>query len=604
MNIEGVAVRELGSPHNNEYKDGQPFEEAPDEDYPPSTAQQDAQDQFAEKSMSLKSVLDDDAVDQSVDEDPIGHWEARTPAPQEEVLQVVGGRVASLLDKFTDGRLANETEEVVCGGLVVALTCDEKSNGAGQEPAVAPETAAALDEALHSLAHLRKESDIPNPQAFDEFTIPAPPDGLGLTVSVEHTEWQTGEKEMADTTAVQAVVQMDVTLPEGSLPGHDGPIMRALYTLTKEEGLYCLERSRPLVSGRKTVLPSDTEARLLLQSAQQIEEYHTRPKPELLDKVETGATGRFRLAGAIERDRPEIEPLPAAPITVEAEDRLRAWGMAENDIARLRDLTSSARYDLSIHVVERLAQQPAYLDNGENGKGQITLPDFHDCSALEGDCAQIAVRFGQLLHTSGYMEEVNRSLAEQGKPPLEVALASGSSRTHFNNPQDTHQWVGLIPKGGKMANLVTVDASFQEVSLLAQNGYEIQQIRRNPRIMRLKPARTLALGSPHQSPDMGVIGLSADRALAYSMGFEGDLEIGAEPFVCAIPPAGVQAGLSYCLMAGGAEGSVEFLGGERLTNAQKTEMRDILDQLRRMPIVHNAEKARQARAVHSNVYLR
>lgn len=337
--------------------------------------------------------------------------------------------------------------------------------------------------------------------------------------------------------------------------------------------------------------------------------YEQTEGQQLVSDEPEAETGQHRITGELEQQHPEIVPLPPTPMTREASARLESWGVSPERIRDLRDLTSSMRYDLCPQKAERIAQTGGYLQETDEGMQEVVLPHFYDSTArLDGQCADIAIRYHELLHTSGYLKEVNQELADKGRPPLERAHIVGLSRTHFNQPGQTHIWTGLMPKGAGINELLTTDASFQEISMTANNGYTVAQLFHNPpKFSGVRSAKAFAVKSESNLSDFShtaVLGMSSDRQLSFGLGFYRQESTGeVRPVINALP--GYVNGpedKAYCTLSN--SGEVTFANGARLSGQQKREMHDIASGLHTLALIPDADKAEAARQHGITINLR
>jgi hypothetical protein len=321
---------------------------------------------------------------------------------------------------------------------------------------------------------------------------------------------------------------------------------------------------------------------------------------ERLFSVETerGDDRPDRVRGELERAHPEIEPLPPTPITDDARVRLQSWGMSDAQIERLRDLTSSFRYDLCTEKAERIARNGGYLLKEPYGQ-EVLLPDFYDRTGrFDGGCGDLSRHLITQLHVSGYVNELNETTRRSDTQGIDVCFMWGSSRTHFNKPDQLHVWSGFVPKGKPLEEVVMIDPSFQEISCLDANGYVGTDYIRNPDYFTdnkigdsckvgnvLLPKRAIELVD---LPSIVTLGSSTDRKSIYNIGFV-RVDFGEKIYPMVYVNENRPFG-SFCIWDGN---SMQFFEATDLNEKQKQEVSAIGARLAEMPIIPDQATAKK-----------
>ena len=314
-------------------------------------------------------------------------------------------------------------------------------------------------------------------------------------------------------------------------------------------------------------------------------------------------TSTYRIRGELERADPTIEPLPPTPITDKASANLRSWGLSNKDIKGLQELTSSFRYDLVPQKAERIARNGGYIAQNPDGTEIVVLPSgLNKVGRGDGHCGAIAKDLLIAFAQTGYLPEVNKNLKAQGKPTLEPCFVAGLSRTHFTQEKnnDKHVWVGLVPEGKPATDMITIDASFQEISTSLDNNYQTRILQRNiSELPGYTPSSSAKIGS-FQTAEDGIeyklnqpviLGLSPDKEIAYSLGFLKDVASDdIRPVLSTIPKDS-----SYPKAIGLIIKNRGILLGhaDNLTQAQREEMRTILTTLKEIPLVRDQKRAEE-----------
>jgi hypothetical protein len=313
----------------------------------------------------------------------------------------------------------------------------------------------------------------------------------------------------------------------------------------------------------------------------------------------------YRIQGELERTL-SLEPLPPTPIVNGARERLQALGAPDELIVRLQEYTSSFRYDLVPQRVERLVKRGYYILENPDGCDEMLVPGFSDFNSRgDGQCGDIAWQLGRILHSTGFMDELNKYAKQQGAPEIKLMLAKGTSATHFLKVDQEHLWLELYSGTdfGDGVNIdyrhVTIDPSFQHISNPDNNSYTIISRISDP--LTIDSVYPVRIVEPLLWWDEGVlsldncgltIGVSADKNLAYVAGVAKNVEAGSyHPTLLTILPNG---SFGPGRIVRDQERIQDFgrTATVQLTPEQLQEMAAIMDSLTRMPIIKDQAAAR------------
>src|SRR5258708_35013893 len=137
------------------------------------------------------------------------------------------------------------------------------------------------------------------------------------------------------------------------------------------------------------------------------------------------------------------------------------------------------------------------------------------------------------MHQTNFLSDINKEAERNNKPPILPVIARGRSRKFFNRDGvPPHMWLGLLQKGADESQMIAVDPSFQEISLLGNNGYRLGPFLRDPAEMpNLETVAKIPVGSmvkaeiggekftSVETPYHPVLGISSDRSLVYNLSF-------------------------------------------------------------------------------------
>ena len=325
----------------------------------------------------------------------------------------------------------------------------------------------------------------------------------------------------------------------------------------------------------------------------------------------------LRKVGTVESLHQGTEPLPPTEVTVDAQDRLVALGLSEGQISDLALLASSFRYDLAEQKAEMLRHRFNWIRKIPGEPTEVVLPDFFDFDErLAGTHTDMNIRFLMLLHETGYLEDLNQTLKDNGKAPLLPVIAHGIPPTHFNTREDRGvTWVGLVAKGAPVEEMVTIDVAFQQISA-GDNGYIMRDHEINPTQFVQKPAAALDVGSyeeigisdelviPHlELKNTVVLGISSDREVVYTLGFvEYTATNEIKPVIEAILPHTDPKEFEPIRMINGSGGVVSE-GEDQLNEKQRQEMRAILAVLKETDMYLHENQRRSGLAKRQEVQI-
>lgn len=335
---------------------------------------------------------------------------------------------------------------------------------------------------------------------------------------------------------------------------------------------------------------------------------------EFGEPINTGfGHSQYRLHGEIETLYGK-QPLPPTPITNEAVDRLRSWGMPDEAISGLCELSASMRYDCVPERVERMVQGGGFIHKGNDEVvEEVVLPAFKNVTdRLDGACGELAAQLLYQQCETGWREDVDAGTTEAGKPKIDSVYVNGFAREFFlktekDDNKGSHMWTGLVPEGTPSEMMVVVDPSLQEISTLDQSGYAVGEI--ITELGEVSPAIEFPLNSweitsvrAYLNEDNGghkstILGRSSDGGAIYSMNF---IRNGASdtvvPIINAHLPTPPDSGTPYPQCIENAEGEIVFFGeAQNLTEEQRAEMMTIYRRLREIPFSEDQGAAVQAK---------
>lgn len=160
-----------------------------------------------------------------------------------------------------------------------------------------------------------------------------------------------------------------------------------------------------------------------------------------------------------------------AELTRAAHEMLTRWGLSEEQIAALVELTSQFEYGNCKEKITRLARTPAelFLYRGEEC---VNIPHFLDGSGrFTGQTGNIASLWIIKLHSSGLVEEINASLPADKR--IVPSCNFGTTSTHFVTPEHSHVWnsLSLMEKDVQVEE-VYIDTSFQIICTQQESRYK------------------------------------------------------------------------------------------------------------------------------------
>lgn len=229
-----------------------------------------------------------------------------------------------------------------------------------------------------------------------------------------------------------------------------------------------------------------------------------------------------------EVEHPEVEPLPPTPITPEAAALLQNWGISEESLRRLQELTSSFRYDLTDKKVERLARESGYVGADSENNPLMILPYFFDIKArFDGQCGDIAAQWIQYMHASGLLTDMTEELADASR--VVACFAHGLADTHFIVEGMSHTWncLARVDAKGEVIDFIVVDAAMQKI--FADDRYLFKDVVVDVTSFSNRTSHASLLIGSLAANDFGnwnltqgevlTIGMSQDRKFAYSVSF-------------------------------------------------------------------------------------
>lgn len=332
----------------------------------------------------------------------------------------------------------------------------------------------------------------------------------------------------------------------------------------------------------------------------------------------TESTRPHRTRGRIESSE-GVPPLPKIESTPEALERMLSWGIPPEFVTRLEELTSGFRYDLCPQRVKLLAERGGIIRRSKRGvfftsiraEEEIVLPNFNDLgTSQDGQCLDLAMQLLGSLHGTGYISELNAHLSGLERPIVRPCYVSGTSRTHFHNAGANHVHLGLIQEGGPIEDIITVDASFQEISNTDVNGYKLNRIVVDPRsIIQNRPNESVSLGTYQRERDGSfsfqyknelVIGASQDRKYVYCIGFLRDtLSREIRPFISLVEPVHRKE-VSLCLIDHKGEMCWDN-DHDGIEESHREEVRQMLEHLASMTIVKDQRAGDAAAAEEKTI---
>lgn len=227
-----------------------------------------------------------------------------------------------------------------------------------------------------------------------------------------------------------------------------------------------------------------------------------------------------------------LENLRAKPeliceVTEDARDTLREWGLSDELIDELAQLSAKYDYDSCLEKMEQIAQRGGIITR-DGDREAILLPDYFDLGERSGgQCGEIAAKVVRDLHADGWLQKANDKLGEDDKQSLYPYLMYGNSRTHFNQVGQNHVWAALGPRNAKLDDLITVDGSFLEISRQSENGYRPTSIVEDPQSETFVEGFLAPMGDFDYDANRYeanflrpvVVGVTNDRSMVVMLGF-------------------------------------------------------------------------------------
>jgi hypothetical protein len=175
-------------------------------------------------------------------------------------------------------------------------------------------------------------------------------------------------------------------------------------------------------------------------------------------------------------DQPEQLPDPeAVAMSPDAYEKLTAWGLSEEHISGLKELTGRYEYGNCAAKFARIADAGGLIDRSKN---TVVLPGFVEFKGprKDGQCNEIATKMYTDMHVEGQVERINQTRAQSGKQPLEVFFVSGNSNEYFTDQKgSSHYWVGMTEQGAPLEDGILLDGSLQKIATHAESGYTVKE---------------------------------------------------------------------------------------------------------------------------------
>jgi hypothetical protein len=243
-----------------------------------------------------------------------------------------------------------------------------------------------------------------------------------------------------------------------------------------------------------------------------------------------------RIIGDLEREH-RLEPLPPTEITENASLNLKQWGVNDDTIHSLRQLTSSFRYDCVEQKLDRLITNYRHHDIairiGNAYYSALILNGFYDedekCR-MDGECSDLTRQWIRVMDASGLFDEISSKI-EDGKNLLPL-YCNGYSDKFFVEDHLNHVWsgLGIVDENMKVIKSVYVDPSMQKIFTDSDKLYRpegihvvrsICDVSRNPEAYVIWPQfRKLGKTAVNGDQiDKMIMGLTDDREYAVSISF-------------------------------------------------------------------------------------
>ena len=244
--------------------------------------------------------------------------------------------------------------------------------------------------------------------------------------------------------------------------------------------------------------------------------------------------------GAIRGHNPEH-----SPITDDAQEALRRWGMSSQHIGELRELlkefdgaygdcVAKAEQIKTLYVAVGEYQHNILMQFDKNGKSEfidngsydrvVSFPEIVGKNGLPyiADCRDITDALIERIQTSRFLERVNENI--KGGPII-LRISNGNNRTHFRT--GSHVWASLVKEScADPEDAVILDGSYQEISYLRSNGYKQYQSDNPGDIEKRQTVKIVTSDIEFSEVDFEVyrchdrvLGLSRDKTVVFSIGF-------------------------------------------------------------------------------------
>ncbi|GEM_PF-1636846 len=225
------------------------------------------------------------------------------------------------------------------------------------------------------------------------------------------------------------------------------------------------------------------------------------------------------------------QQLELTKISPEAQEKLSEFGLSEQSVQELRDITASFRYDLVPKRAEEIfSQNDVFIAMDNNGEKCAVIPNFYDPKgSLEGNCDQLGFQFITNMRMQSWLEDCNDEIAQNGGKPVEAVLCIGKSDEFFVKEGQNHVWVALRQQGSRIKeDMVDIDPALQKIGTPVEDNYEHKRVFKDTGEFALSLTEKVRIGALTASEDGGmnyeatdsiVLGVSPDRTVAYALGY-------------------------------------------------------------------------------------
>lgn len=234
------------------------------------------------------------------------------------------------------------------------------------------------------------------------------------------------------------------------------------------------------------------------------------------------------------QSRSEAEGLPVQPLTEvmpEAQDRLKDWGLSDQSIRELQDMTAAFRYDtVPNRLLEIFSNNEVFVSKNDQGEKHVVVPNYYNAmGSLEGNCHELGFQFLKNPVVDNWLSDNNEQLIQDGKMPLELTLCTGQAGEFFVSEESTHFWVGIRPQGsGKIEESIDIDPALQKIGSPTENNYKRQHTFGKVQNMSMPLSQRFKVGTMYPGEDSTftytladeiMLGVSSERAHAYGLSF-------------------------------------------------------------------------------------